>query len=120
MAITIRDKHGTYKKSRRDDGPALDRRSTRYFAVVANTWSLGFATRREAESAEREMKNRAEHGVGLHKAAMTFVEFLRSVWLPLVETKVARTDDRVRDSESQAVRGPCPGSRVTRQKVQLI
>jgi integrase len=90
MAVTARDKHGTLTKRRRSDGPQLDRRSARYFAIVDGTWSRGFATRREAESAEREMQSRAESGVNLAAGAMTLAEFLRSVWLAAHTAKLQR------------------------------
>lgn len=90
MAVTTRDKHGTLTKRRKAEGPQLDRRSARYFAIVAGTWSRGFPTRREAESAEREMQSRSESGVNLAAGSMTLAEFLRSVWLAAHVAKVQR------------------------------
>ena len=90
MAVTTRDKHGTLTKRRKAEGPQLDRRSARYFAIVAGTWSCGFPTRREAESAGREMQSRSESGVNLAAGSMTLAEFLRSVWLATHVAKVQR------------------------------
>ena len=47
MAITVRDQHGTYTRRRRAEGPKLDRKTARYFAVVENVWSRGFEARGE-------------------------------------------------------------------------
>jgi hypothetical protein len=90
MAVTTRDKHGTLTKRRKAEGPQLDRRSARYYAIVAGAWSRGFPTRREAESAEREMQSRSASGVNLAAGSMTLAEFLRSVWLAAHVAKVQR------------------------------
>jgi integrase len=91
VAVTARDKHGTYTRARRDGAPgtrALDRQSLRWFAVVDNVWSKGFATKREAEAEERKMKD--DDSASLRHSALTVSEFLKQVWLPLVDAKVAR------------------------------
>jgi integrase len=90
VAITVKDSHGTYTKKRKAEGPALDRRSARYFAVVDNTWSPGFTTRREASAAERDMKGRADKGVKLRAGSTTLAEFLKGAWLGNAEAKFAR------------------------------
>jgi integrase len=88
MAIVTRDKHGTYGKRRKAEGPRLDRVTTRYFATFQNVWSKGYRTRAEAEAAEREMKGNADNGVKLERGSVTFSEFVRAVWWPAVEAKV--------------------------------
>src|SRR5690349_13554598 len=90
MAVTAKDKHGTFTKARRTDGPALDRRTARWFAIVRGSWSKGYATRREAEAAERSMQTRADAGAMPAASSMTLGEFIDTVWLPYIDAKVAR------------------------------
>jgi len=90
VSIAVRDKHGTYGQMRRSAGPPLDRRSARYFAVVANSWSRGFQTRRDAQTAEDEMKGRVRQGVDVGGGRAKFAEFVGRAWWPNVEAKVAR------------------------------
>ena len=80
MSISVRDKHGTYGRVRRNDGPPLDRRSARYFAVVANSWSRGFETRRDAQTAEDEMKGRVRQGIDVDGGRTKFAEFVERAW----------------------------------------
>lgn len=92
MAITAKDKNGTYGRQRRAEGPALDRSTARYYAVVQNVWNEGRRTKREAEADEHEMQGRARQGVRLAKSAMPFGEYLDAEWLPMVDGKVALGD----------------------------
>src|SRR4051794_36993246 len=92
MAITTKDKRGTFTRKRREEGPALDRATARYYAVVRNSWSEPFRSNKDAKAAEREMIERAEQGVGLHKASMTLGAFIDTVWMPLKQAKAARGD----------------------------
>ncbi len=92
MAITAQDRNGTYGRKRKADGPPLDKRTARYFAVVGNVWSKGFPTRREAEQVERDMKSKAERGVNLSASALTLQEFFDTVWWANVDARRQRGD----------------------------
>src|SRR4051794_2819394 len=92
MAITVRDRHGTYGRKRKAEGPKLDAKTARYFAVVGGSWSRGYATKKEADRAERAMKDAADRGVNLVSASMTFRDFFERVWWPSVETRQKRDD----------------------------
>jgi integrase len=92
MAITVQDRNGTYGRKRKAEGPPLDKRSARYFAVVNNVWSKGATTRRAAELVERKMKADAERGVSLSGSALTLQQFFDTVWWPSVDARQKRGD----------------------------
>jgi hypothetical protein len=92
MAITVQDRNGTYGRKRKAEGPPLDKRSARYFAVVNNVWSKGATTRRAAELVERKMKADAERGVSLTGSALTLQQFFDTVWWPSVDSRQKRGD----------------------------
>jgi integrase len=87
--VTCKDKHGTLTKQRRNGkGPALDRSTAKYYAVVENVWSRSFRTKREAEVEERRMKGKADDGVQLGRDRITLVDFINTVWLPDARQRV--------------------------------
>jgi integrase len=92
MAIVVRDRHGTYTATRKKNGPKLDRRTARYFAVFHNVWSKGFLTRPEADAHERTMKGQADAGLKLERGRLTLAAFIDSVWWPGIESKVILGD----------------------------
>ena len=79
MAITIQDRDGTYGRKRKAEGPPLDKRSARYFAVVNNVWSKGSPTRKATEQVERKMMNDADRGVSFSGSALTLRGCCREV-----------------------------------------
>ena len=90
MAVVTRDRHGTFTKARAEHGPALDRRSARYFAVVRNARSKPHPTKTEAAANERAMKERARHGAKPTASVMALGEFIDTVSLPFLTDKVTR------------------------------
>jgi len=92
MAITVQDRHGTYGRTRKAEGPPLDKRTARYFAVVDNVWSRGFPTRKAAEQVERKMRSDADRGVSLSGSVLTLREFFEGVSWPSVDARQKRGD----------------------------
>jgi hypothetical protein len=87
VAITTKDRHGTFGEKRKADGPPLDKASARYFAVVANQWSRGYRTKREAVDREAEMRL-GERTIVRDRRGMTVAVFGDTVWVPLKAEKL--------------------------------
>jgi integrase len=86
MAITVRDKHGTFGRRRKSEGPPLDRASALYFAIVNKVWSSGYRTIGEAKDREAEM--RVESRGARPQRALTIAEFGDTVWLPVKRNRL--------------------------------
>jgi integrase len=87
VSIVAKDRHGAFTRQRREDGPPLDRRTTRYYAVVRNVWHEGCKTRAAAERIERQAQLNLGRVDPAH-AAMTIGEFGETVWLPVKRARL--------------------------------
>ena len=87
MSIVTKDRHGAFTRQRRQHGPPLDRRTTRYYAVVRNVWHEGCPTRAAAERIEHQAKLNLDRVDPAH-AAMTIAEFGETVWLPVKRARL--------------------------------